>query len=182
MNIPNFLSVVRLALVPVFAIVFHSGAQYAYTIAAVIFLAAEITDILDGYIARKYNQITRLGRVLDPLADKLMKATAMVCLSVVHIVPVWAVVALFAKELTILFGTIALYRRVKDVPGSNIFGKAAEFSICAMIVAEIFFEIARPLATILWIAVMAMEFAAMTIYIVRAVQSTNQIKEEAHEN
>lgn len=182
MNIPNLLSILRLVLVPVFVFVFHSGAKYAFAIAAVIFVVASLTDVLDGYIARRFNQITRLGRVLDPMADKLLKASAMVCLSIVRIVPVWATVALFVKELTMLFGAIALYRRVKDVPGSNIFGKTAEFSICALIVAQIIFDIPLPVSTVLWIAVMAMEFAAMTIYIVRAVRSVNQTREEIHEN
>ena len=182
MNIPNILSILRLALVPVFAMVFHSGVRHAYAIAAAIFVIASLTDVLDGYIARRFNQITRLGRVLDPMADKLLKATAMVCLSIVGVVPVWATVALFAKEFTMLFGTIALYKRVKEVPSSNIFGKTAEFSICALIIAQIIFDIPLPVSNALWIVVMAMEFAAMTIYILRSVRSVNQISEEIHEN
>ena len=68
LNVPNTLSLLRLLLIPVFVVVLFSGVPGAYYYAAGIFLLASLTDILDGYIARKYNQITKLGRFLDPAA------------------------------------------------------------------------------------------------------------------
>ena len=75
MNIPNLLSIFRLALIPVFAVVIFSPIPNSALWACLIFLLSGATDVLDGYIARKYNMITNVGKVLDPLADKLMQIT-----------------------------------------------------------------------------------------------------------
>lgn len=91
MNVPNALSIFRLLLIPVFCAVFFRDTPNSGLWAAGVFLLAFITDIADGYIARKYNQITKLGRVLDPLADKLMKAAAAVCLVVAGHAPLWGI-------------------------------------------------------------------------------------------
>ena len=75
MSIPNLLSLLRLVLVPVFAVVFFQPAPDAHRWAVLIYLTAFLTDVADGWIARHFNQITKLGRILDPLADKLMTFT-----------------------------------------------------------------------------------------------------------
>ena len=79
MNIPNALTLFRVLLIPVFALVFYLPGQWAGWAAASIFTLASITDWLDGYLARKLNQSTPLGAFLDPVADKLMVAVALVC-------------------------------------------------------------------------------------------------------
>jgi len=141
MNIPNALSVFRMALIPCFAGVFFSDLQHAYLWAAVIFVVAGITDIVDGYIARKYNQITMLGRLLDPLADKLMVFTALICITVDKLIPVWAAVVFFAKEIAQGLGGLLLYRRVRDVPPSNRIGKLGTLIFYVTIVLIILFDI-----------------------------------------
>lgn len=80
MNIPNTLTLLRVALVPIFVLVFLLPYQWSYAASAVIFGIAGITDALDGYLARKLNQTTKLGAFLDPVADKLMVAVALVFL------------------------------------------------------------------------------------------------------
>ncbi len=80
MNIPNTLTFIRVALVPLFVVVFLLPYHWSYAASAVIFGVAAITDALDGYLARKLNQTTKLGAFLDPVADKLMVATALVFL------------------------------------------------------------------------------------------------------
>ena len=72
MNIPNLLTGIRFLLIPVFFLVFYSDMPNNITAATFVFILAGITDILDGYIARRYNMVTRWGIVFDPLADKLM--------------------------------------------------------------------------------------------------------------
>ena len=176
LNVPNTLSLLRLLLIPVFVVVLFSGVPGAYYYAAGIFLLASLTDILDGYIARKYNQITKLGRFLDPAADKLMKVTAMICLTVLGIVPVWVIIALFAKELLMLCGGMLFYRRVSDFPTSNLFGKAAEFFLCALVLAHILFPIPAPVSLILWCVAIAAEYFAMTVYAVRTLRGFKQDK------
>ena len=108
-HIPNILSVIRILLVGVFVYTFFCVDPY---IALVVFLVAGATDVIDGYLARRNNWITRMGKILDPVADKLMQCTVLVCLLIENIVPWWFVVPFFAKELASLFmGLIVLGRR-----------------------------------------------------------------------
>ena len=73
MNLPNILTIIRLFLVPVFILTYTTGDGTAARVsAAAIFFVASVTDVLDGYIARKYNKITDFGKLADPVADKLM--------------------------------------------------------------------------------------------------------------
>ena len=182
MNIPNALSVLRLLLVPVFIFVFFADFEGAYYAAGAVFLFAALTDVLDGYIARKYQRITKLGRLLDPLADKLMKGAASVCLAVAGVIPVWAVLLIYFKELSMLAGTLLFYKRMRDVPASNLLGKAAEFSLCALTLAEIVFPVPVQISNALWLAVLAAEYGAGIAYAFRASKSINQAKEEVHED
>ncbi|MBO7187235.1 MAG: CDP-diacylglycerol--glycerol-3-phosphate 3-phosphatidyltransferase [Clostridia bacterium] len=81
MNLPNKLTILRIILVPVFtALFFITALPYNYVLSAVVFAIAALTDFLDGYIARKYNIVTNLGKFLDPIADKALVATALIVL------------------------------------------------------------------------------------------------------
>lgn len=81
MNLPNKLTILRIILVPVFVACFYLPVEGAMYIAAVVFVVAYFTDMLDGYIARKYNLITDFGKLMDPMADKLLTAAAMIMLT-----------------------------------------------------------------------------------------------------
>ncbi len=167
MNIPNALSLLRLILVPVFAIVFFSGIENAYLIAGFIFLFAGITDVLDGHIARKYNQITRLGRIIDPLADKLMQITAFVCMTIADMIPPWVILILVLKEATMLIGGSVMLKRTKDVPPSNVYGKAASSVFYFVTLLIIAFPIPELIAKIMLICALALSVLALIIYAVR---------------
>ena len=80
MNIPNSLTLLRIAMIPIFVLVFYLPFKWANLAACIIFTFAAVTDILDGYLARKLGQISPLGAFLDPVADKLMVAVVLVCL------------------------------------------------------------------------------------------------------
>lgn len=122
-NIPNILSVIRIILVFVFVAVFFAPISKVW--ALVIFLTAGATDVVDGFLARKFNWITDLGKVLDPFADKLMQCTVLVCLCIEKVVPIWFVVIFFVKEiLTLLIGFIVIRRR-SVVVVSKWYGKTA---------------------------------------------------------
>ncbi|WP_333887453.1 CDP-diacylglycerol--glycerol-3-phosphate 3-phosphatidyltransferase [Clostridium sp.] len=122
MNIPNALTLFRLFLVPVFVLVFFSNIQNNLIISVIIFLCAGFTDILDGYIARKYNLITKWGMVIDPLADKLMLVTVLTCLVIKSYIPLWILIIIAVKELSMVAAGIILYNRNIVIP-SNEFGK-----------------------------------------------------------
>jgi CDP-diacylglycerol---glycerol-3-phosphate 3-phosphatidyltransferase len=80
MNIPNSITLLRIAMIPIFVLVFYLPFKWANLAACIIFTFAAVTDILDGYLARKLGQISPLGAFLDPVADKLMVAVVLVCL------------------------------------------------------------------------------------------------------
>ena len=89
MNLPNKLTMGRIFAIPVFIVVFLMGYRY---VATVIFILAAITDMLDGKIARKYNLVTNFGKLMDPLADKLLVMSALICLAQIGDVPGWMVI------------------------------------------------------------------------------------------
>ncbi len=168
MNLPNALSLFRLVLVPVFAVVFLSGVPNAEIWGLVVYVVASLTDVLDGFIARRYHQITKLGRILDPFADKLMGATVLVCICIRGVVPWWAAAVFIAKELAMMCGGLLLYREHRDVPPSNMLGKAATASFFAVCVLLLLFPGIPPLAASIMIgAALALSVAAMVVYAIR---------------
>ena len=125
-NLPNALTSVRILLAPALLIAFFrvSDVERRLTISLYLFLAAGITDCLDGLAARKLHQITKLGKVLDPIADKLFTASVLLCLSRAQVIP-WPVLALMVlKELYMAAGATACLRNHIEV-ASDIYGKAA---------------------------------------------------------
>ncbi len=103
MNVPNQLTTLRLLLVPVFMIFTYADNVYTRFLALLIFIGAGVTDLVDGYLARKYNQVTPLGIFLDPLADKLIVTSAFISfvgLPETH-VPAWMVVLIVGREFLI---------------------------------------------------------------------------------
>ncbi len=121
MNIPNILTLIRLLLVPLFVVVFHNE-EGMRTFSTLIFVLASVTDVLDGYIARKYNMSTRWGQLMDPLADKCMQLAVILSLFFVEQVPGWFLAILLAKELIMILGSAFLFSR-KTYVKANIFGK-----------------------------------------------------------
>ena len=123
--IPNLLSVVRLCLVPLFAYIFFLDYPQHVAAAILIFFLAGATDVLDGWIARRNGWVSNLGKVLDPLADKLMQCTVLICFYIKEIIPIWLMLLYVGKELLVLAGSLFVFRRQKVVVKSNFFGKMA---------------------------------------------------------
>ncbi len=98
MNLPNKLTMGRIFAIPVFIVVFLMDYRIA---AAVIFILAAVTDMLDGHIARKHNLVTNFGKLMDPLADKLLVMSALICMVEVGDVPGWMVVVILGREFII---------------------------------------------------------------------------------
>mgnify|MGYP000875680513 FL=1 len=101
MNLPNKITLARVLLIPIFMIVLLSNFPNNNYIAALIFTIASATDGLDGHIARSRNQVTTFGKFVDPLADKLLVSTALICMIQLGKVPAWIVVIIIAREFTI---------------------------------------------------------------------------------
>ena len=102
MNLPNKLTIFRVILIPFFIIaLLVPGIPAGNWIALAIFIVASLTDLLDGKIARKYNLVTNFGKFMDPLADKLLVCSALICLVELSRIPSWMVVIIIAMEFTI---------------------------------------------------------------------------------
>ncbi|MFA5634301.1 MAG: CDP-diacylglycerol--glycerol-3-phosphate 3-phosphatidyltransferase [Anaerovoracaceae bacterium] len=98
MNLPNKLTILRILLIPIFIVLLMNGYYYS---SGILFIIASATDALDGHIARKYNLITNFGKIMDPLADKLLVTSAMICLVELGEVAGWMVIVILAREFTI---------------------------------------------------------------------------------
>ena len=179
-TIPNVLTMIRLLLVPVFVVVyFRTSAEPKYA-ALAIFAAASLTDMLDGYLARKLNQITDFGKLFDPLADKLMVLSALVCQAVTGVFPWAAVIVVACKELVMVLGGLFMLSR-DVVVYSNIVGKAAQVCFILSLILS-FFHV--PLAEwgtrldliLLWITV-GLAILAMVVYAAEYLRSLKKPRE-----
>lgn len=121
-NIPNILTIIRFILIP---FIFTSVVNNDYLAALIIFTISAITDVLDGYIARKYNYITDLGKLIDPLADKLTQVSLLLSLAILKILPWWIFAIVFIKECVMVISASLLYKRKDVVVYSKWYGKLA---------------------------------------------------------
>ena len=102
MNLPNKLTMFRVILIPFFVVfMLVDITLYDKWIALGIFIIASLTDLLDGKIARKYNLVTNFGKFMDPLADKLLVCSALICLVALNKIPAWMVIVIIAREFII---------------------------------------------------------------------------------
>lgn len=101
MNLANKLTIFRMALVPVFMLIMLADFKYSLYAAALIFALASFTDFLDGYIARKYNMITNFGKLMDPLADKVLVSAALITMVETGMLSSWIPVIIISREFTI---------------------------------------------------------------------------------
>jgi CDP-diacylglycerol--glycerol-3-phosphate 3-phosphatidyltransferase len=101
LNLPNFITLFRILLIPVFIILFITPTEDRSLSAAVIFVVAAMTDLLDGYVARRTGQVTRLGKLLDPIADKLLVLSALILLVNVDRVSALVAILVIAREVAV---------------------------------------------------------------------------------
>jgi CDP-diacylglycerol--glycerol-3-phosphate 3-phosphatidyltransferase len=137
-NVPIALTLVRIVLVPLVMVFLISSERVNVLLAAVIFVAASLTDWLDGLVARRLNQVTKLGTLLDPVADKLLVAAALVALVHIDMVEVWIAVVIIGRELAVTgLRGVALSMDIV-VPASKL-GKwktVTQYVAITMIIAE----------------------------------------------
>ena len=138
MNLPNKLTVLRVIMVPffVFFMLTDVGGAANKWIALAIFVIASLTDMLDGKIARKYNLVTNFGKFMDPLADKLLVCSALICFVELDKLPAWMVIIIIAREFIISgFRLVASDNGI--VIAANYWGKFKTVSQMAMIIVLI---------------------------------------------
>lgn len=140
MNLPNYLTVARIVIVPLLvAVLLTPFAEdwfgiSSYALAIGIFLAASFTDILDGHIARRRNQVSNFGKLLDPIADKLLVSAALIVLVEKHLAPAWAVVIILGREFVVT-GLRSVAAAEGIVIQAQTVGKIKMWAQCIAIVA-----------------------------------------------
>ena len=136
MNIPNSLTILRILLIPCYIGLLVYG---RFDEALIVLLVAGLTDALDGAIARMKNQYTRLGAVLDPLADKMLLISGFVTLSMIHLVPSWVTILVVSRDVILMLGTAVAHftdSRVDITP--TFLGKGTTFLQLSYVVMVIF--------------------------------------------
>lgn len=202
-KLPNILTVIRILLIPLFVFVFlwengnirigadaDADAQGSgYMIAAGIIIISGITDAADGFIARKFNMITDLGKVLDPFADKLTQAAVVVCL-IFRYNEIWqAVTALFViifvKEISMLAMGLVFLKKGQDLGGAKWFGKLATIVFYALVIVLIGAPSLSTAAALVMVAVMAFFVTLSFVLYIREyyrLWKSNASEEEKNDN
>ena len=161
MNLPNRLTILRIFLIPFF--VFFMLSDFSKWIALIIFVVASLTDMLDGKIARKYNLVTDFGKFMDPLADKLLVCSALICLVELKRIPAWIVIAIISREFIISgFRLIAAEKQI--VIAANFWGKIK--TVCQMFMVILMIANIRALTLItqimMWLSLILTVVSLMT--------------------
>lgn len=179
LNVPNTLTMMRMALIPVFWVLFMKEERYW---ALGVFVVASITDLLDGYISRKYNQVTNFGKLMDPLADKLMVISMMLVWALVGVVPWLPLCILVGKELVLLLGGLVMLKKGIVVSAKKA-GKIAQACMVSSLILCFFNECWwEPLGVpvhliVLWCAV-ALTLYALAFYVNDAVRLYKESKKQ----
>ncbi len=143
LTVPNFLSAFRIILIPVFAaLYFAKGVENHFALAAGVIVLSGLTDVADGFIARRFDMCSELGKILDPAADKLTQATVLICLCFRHNDLIFMAILLFVKELIMLTGALVLKKKgVKKTPSARWWGKLSTVIIYATVFTVVLSDI-----------------------------------------
>jgi len=184
--IPNIISGIRILLVPVFIYLFFAYYDSRIYVPLCVFLISGITDVIDGYLARRNNWITDLGKLLDPLADKLMQCSVLVCFAIKNPALWWLAGMFIAKELFMVSGAIIVLKKIKVAVKSHWYGKitTAIFYALAFLVF-IFkmtdFAVSGKVALALFTPALVLALFCMVMYILDAVRLNAEHK-KGHES
>jgi cardiolipin synthase len=157
-HIPNILTCLRILMVIAFIILFVHA---KYLICLILYLAAFFTDILDGYLARRFNWVSDFGKLVDPFADKFMLISALICLCAVGAFPIYLLAILIVKEIVLITGGLVLLKKRKVAVYADYWGKVATGLFVASItlsLANLAFGgiIPRPLLIALYILALSL--------------------------
>jgi CDP-diacylglycerol---glycerol-3-phosphate 3-phosphatidyltransferase len=136
LNVPNVLTLVRILLVPVLVVALLQTTPHASTVAAIVFAVAAITDGVDGWIARRRRSVTTFGKVMDPIADKLLIAAALISLVSLDRVDAWVAMVIIAREFAVSGLRAAAGQQGAIIPANRL-GKAKTVLQVAMVLALI---------------------------------------------
>ena len=139
MNVPNTLTVFRSLLLPVFIAAYFLAPEAYFYLPAVVLAVSGLTDVADGYIARRFHQITPLGRFLDPVADKLTMASVTICLAITHVPLRWLFGIYFVKEMTLALVGLVQLKSWRNSITAKWYGKATTALLYTLMFVVILF-------------------------------------------
>lgn len=157
-NVPNVLTVFRILLVPVLVVALLDATPSGDTLAAIVFAVASLTDLLDGYLARTRNAVTTFGKLMDPIADKLLVVAALVALVSLGRLAAWVAMVIIAREFAVTAMRMAAGAQ-GVVIAASLFGKGKTVLQIAMVLALIAAGDARPL----WLDLLVYATVAVTV-------------------
>ncbi|NLJ80813.1 MAG: CDP-diacylglycerol--glycerol-3-phosphate 3-phosphatidyltransferase [Firmicutes bacterium] len=162
MNLPNLLTLLRILLIPVFTFAVLQNSFSGNRWAAAIFILAALTDILDGYLARRRQEVTRLGQLIDPIADKLLITAALLSLVQLGMVSTWIALIIIGREFAVSGLRVLAASAGKVVPASN-WGKVKTATQVVAVVAHIL-GISWA-AVLIWLAVIVTVFSGVDYFL-----------------
>ena len=168
--VPNILSIFRICLVPVFVIAYFTDDNDIKYYAILVYFIAGLSDFLDGFIARKFNAQSKLGKLLDPLGDKLMTFTVLVCITITNTESrpflISAALVFFIKEILMGIGGLVLHKKAHvELPPANFIGKASTIVFYAVFIALMLFNIPNYVVIILVSVAIGLALIALAGYI-----------------
>jgi cardiolipin synthase len=170
MTVPNIISVIRILLVPVFCILYFTpGLRWA---AFIVLVASGVSDVLDGIIARKFNQVSRFGKVIDPIADKLFQLSTVICITIDGVVGWWLLALMIAKDLFMLIGGSIFYHKTHAVIASKWYGKLTSVLLFSTFVISFFLSFMGVESSIKFIVITVLAAVTMVFSIISAVNYT----------
>ena len=174
-TIPNFLSFLRLCMIPL--IIWLYCAQKNYVLTAVVLVLSGLTDTVDGFIARRFNMVTDLGKALDPIADKLTQASVMFCLLTRFQMMLVPLLLLIFKEVCNGIMSLFVIKKTGKVCGADWHGKVCTWLLYAMMFLHIvWFDIPREWSTVLISICVIMMTVSFALYMVRNYKMlTNEV-------
>lgn len=165
--VPNIISIFRICLVPLFVVVYFVDGRDIKLYAVFVYALATFSDFLDGFLARRLMASTNLGKLLDPLGDKLMTIAVMTCITIDGLIPIWAVLVAGIKEVLMAIGGFVVHKVAHvEIPASNFIGKTSTvvfFLVCVTIM--LFKDIPGEVAIGLISGSIVLMFVALASYI-----------------
>lgn len=177
-HIPNIITCIRLCLIPVFCYFLWNNNDL---VAGIVFIIAALSDVVDGYLARKLNAISNFGKLADPFADKIMQISAIILLFLLGRLKVWIMIVLFAKDFILMLGGL-LYKLIYNITvSSRWFGKISALTLNVIIAASILFSLGTGTTNILMVIAMCLQIASLVAYTVLSLINLSKIKNNKKE-
>jgi CDP-diacylglycerol--glycerol-3-phosphate 3-phosphatidyltransferase len=159
LNVPNVLTVIRILLVPVLVVALLDKTGGGDLLAAIVFAVASLTDAIDGYLARSRNWVTTFGKLMDPIADKLLIVAALVALVSRNRLEAWVAMVIIAREFAVTVLRVAVGTQQGIVISANLFGKLKTGLQVAMVMVLITVNGPRPL----WVSLLVYATVLVTV-------------------